>query len=80
MSVFLSIFLDFPDTESLFAWIRIRIGMVFAWIRIRIKVQPESGSGSVTKFVRSWVLHASVIKLSKKLHLFQISCIYHVPE
>ena len=43
MSVFVN-YLDFYDTESF-----------FARIRIRILVKVRSGSGSVTNFFRSWI-------------------------
>ena len=52
MSVFHTLFEDFPGTKSFFAGSG-SVGIVFAWIRIRIKVQP--GSGSVTNFFTSWI-------------------------
>ena len=65
MSVFHTLFEDFPFYLVLLCWIRICI--VFAWIRIgiqiRIKFHPGSGSeskvhpgsGSLTNFCTSWI-------------------------
>ena len=64
----MSVFEDFPATESCFAWIRICI--VFAWIRIRIKVRSESRS--VTNFFRSWIHINATLQQTVPAYVYRI--------